>query len=142
MALLGILIVALPVLALVFKLPSHPQIFGVLNNAAHAPVFGAQAIAIFCLLRRFPALVRWRRYVAAFLLAIAAGGAIEMIQPLFGRGAEWGDWLNDALGAAAGLALIAYMASKRPVLLAVALGLLAPVAWPVVEAASAYVSRA
>lgn len=141
-ALLGILIVALPALALVFKMPSHPQIFSVLNNAAHAPVFGALAIAFFCLLRRLPALMRWRRYVAAFVLTIAVGGAIEIVQPLFGRGAELGDWLNDALGAAAGLALVAYMASKRPLLLAVALGLLAPAAWPVVDAASAYASRA
>lgn len=141
-ALLGIVIVALPALALVFKMPSHPQIFSVLNNAAHAPVFGALAIAFFRLLRRLPALMRWRRYVAAFVLTIAVGGAIEIVQPLFGRGAELGDWLNDALGAAAGLALVAYMASKRLVLLVVALGLLAPVAWPVVDAASAYASRA
>lgn len=141
-ALLGILIVTLPALALVVRLPSHPQIFSVLNNAAHAPVFGALAIAFFCLLRRFPALTRWRCYVAAFLLAIAVGGAIEIVQPLLGRGAEIGDWLNDALGAAAGLALVAYLASKRRVFLVAALGLLAPVAWPVVNAASAYVSRA
>ena len=78
-AFLGILIVALPALALVFKLPSHPQIFVVLNNAAHAPVFGAQAIALFCLLRRFPAKANWRRYAAALVLAIAAGGVIEIV---------------------------------------------------------------
>jgi VanZ family protein len=141
-ALLGILIVALPALALVFKLPSHPQIFGVLNNAAHAPVFGALAIAIFCLLRRFSVLAQWHRFLAAFVFAIAMGGAIEVIQPLFGRGAELGDWLNDALGAGAGLALVAHQASKRRAFLAVALGLLVPIAWPVVDAARAYASRA
>lgn len=141
-ALLGILVVVLPALALTVKLPSHPQLLGVLNNAAHAPVFGALAVTVFCLLGRFPKLSRWRRYVTAFVLAIAAGGAIEIIQPLFGRGAELGDWLNDALGAAAGLALLAYVKSKRPMFLVVALGLLAPVAWLVVGAGSAYISRA
>jgi hypothetical protein len=141
-ALLGILIVTLPALALVFKLPSHPQIFGVLNNAAHAPVFGAQAIACFCLLGRVTALANWHRYIAAFVFAIAAGAGVEMIQPLFGRGAELTDLGNDALGAAAGLAVVAYLGSKRPVLMIVVLGLLVPVAWPVVGAASAYVSRA
>jgi VanZ family protein len=36
-------------------------------------------------------------------LALLYGGAIEIIQPLVGRGAEWGDLLADALGIAAGL---------------------------------------
>lgn len=38
-------------------------------------------------------------------LFLAYGGAIELVQPLVGRGAEWGDLLADAIGLAAGLLL-------------------------------------
>ena len=34
--------------------------------------------------------------------AILYGGAIELIQPFVGRGAEWGDFLADTLGALSG----------------------------------------
>ncbi|SLN27550.1 hypothetical protein ROA7450_01109 [Roseovarius albus] len=37
-------------------------------------------------------------------LAVLYGGAIEMIQPAFERGAEWLDLLADSLGALAGVA--------------------------------------
>lgn len=43
-----------------------------------------------------------RRAWALALAAAAYGGAMELIQPSFGRGAEWGDLAADALGAAAG----------------------------------------
>lgn len=36
-------------------------------------------------------------------LALAYGGAIELIQPSVGRSAEWGDLLADAIGIALGL---------------------------------------
>ncbi len=36
-------------------------------------------------------------------LALAYGGAIELIQPSVGRSAEWGDFLADAIGIALGL---------------------------------------
>lgn len=39
---------------------------------------------------------------AVFLAATAYGGAIEIIQPYVGRGAEWLDWLADMAGAVAG----------------------------------------
>ena len=38
-------------------------------------------------------------------LALAFGGAIELIQPFFDRGAEWGDLLADGIGVAGGLLL-------------------------------------
>lgn len=141
-AFLATLVVALPALALVAKLPSHPQILLVLNNAAHAPVFGALAIVLLLLLRRWRALAEWRRYATAFLVAVAIGALIEWIQPLFGRGAEWIDLRNDALGAIAGLALTASFRSRRWIFLLVAIAALAPVAWPVAEAALASAARA
>ncbi len=48
----------------------------------------------------------WVRPHAALWLvpiAILYGGAIELIQPMFGRGAEWGDLLADCLGALVGV---------------------------------------
>jgi VanZ family protein len=36
-------------------------------------------------------------------LALAYGGAIEVLQPFVGRGAEWGDLLADAAGIGIGL---------------------------------------
>lgn len=141
-AILATLVVALPALALVAKLPPHPQILLVLNNAAHAPVFGALAIVLLLLLRRWRALAEWQRYAIAFLVAVAIGALIEWVQPLFGRGAEWIDLRNDALGAIAGLALMASFRSRRWIFLLVAIAALAPVAWPVAEAALASVARA
>lgn len=41
----------------------------------------------------------------AAVLATAYGGAMELIQPSFGRGAEWADLLADGLGALAGAML-------------------------------------
>ena len=48
----------------------------------------------------------WQNIRHALWLAPAAlvlGGCIEVIQPLVGRGAEWGDFLADATGIVAGL---------------------------------------
>ena len=140
-AFLATLVVVLPALALVAKLPSHPQILLVLNNAAHAPVFGALAIVLLLLLRR-SAMAEWQCYAAAFGVAVAIGALIEWIQPMIGRGAEWIDLRNDALGAIAGLALMASMRSRRWILLLVAIAALMPVAWPVAEAALANMARA
>jgi VanZ family protein len=141
-ALLGVLVAALPALALVARLPAHPQILAVLNNAAHAPVFGALAIVWFFLLDRSHPSSPWRRYVVAFALTIAIGGLVEVIQPRFGRGAELLDLLNDTLGAAVALALVAYVRSRRILYLLIAIALLVPVVQPVAQAAIAYASRA
>jgi VanZ family protein len=43
--------------------------------------------------------------IGTVVLAVAYGGAIELIQPRFGRGAEWLDFWADLAGAAAGAAL-------------------------------------
>ena len=45
-----------------------------------------------------------RHTVWLFPEALALGGAIELVQPMVGRGAEWADFLADALGIATGLA--------------------------------------
>jgi len=45
---------------------------------------------------------RPRLAIPVVLGVIAYGGMIELIQPYFGRSAEWGDFLADILGAALG----------------------------------------
>jgi VanZ family protein len=141
-ALLGTLVVALSAVALVAKFPSHPVILVELNNAAHAPVFGALAIVWLHLLRGFSALSRWQRYLAAFALSVAIGGLVELIQPIFDRGSESLDLMADALGAIAGLAAMAAFELRRRWLLLPALIALVPVLWPVGEVAMAYRLRA
>jgi len=140
-ALLATLVVALLCIALVARFPSHLLIFAELNNAAHAPVFGAMAIVWLHILRRYSALVRWPRYLAAFALSVAIGGLIELIQPALGRGAEILDLVNDALGAIAGLAIAATIESRRKWILLLGAAALVPVLWPIGVAAMAYRSR-
>src|SRR5687767_4547856 len=137
-ALLAALVALLSTLALVAKFPSHPLIFAELNNAAHAPVFGALAIVWLQILRRYSGLGLWQRYLAAFALSIAAGGVIELIQPAFDRGSENLDLLIDALGAFTGLAAMAASELRKPWLLLPAFVALVPVLWPIGEAAMAY----
>jgi len=140
--LLATLAFALPALALVVKLPANPLFLGVLNNAAHAPVFGALAIVIHQLLPRYHGLIAWRSYAVAFVLAVATGGFIELIQPLIGRGAEFADLLNDGFGAIAGLALLHFLKSWNKLALLIAVAALTPTLWPVGDAAIAYSLRA
>jgi len=141
-ALLAILVVALSALALIAKFPSQPLILVELNNAAHAPVFGAMAIVWLHILRRYSALGRWPRYLAAFALSVAIGGLIELIQPTFNRGSESLDLMTDALGTFTGLAAMAAYELRRPWLLLPAICAAVLVFWPVGEAAIAYRLRA
>jgi hypothetical protein len=113
-----------------------------LNNAAHAPVFGALAIVWLQILRRCSAHGRWRQYLAAFALSVAIGGLIELIQPAFNRGSESLDLITDALGAFAALAAMAAFEWRRPWLLVLVVIAVVPVFWPVGEAAMAYRLRA
>ena len=136
------LILILPALAVMASLPAHSIMFRVLNNAVHAPVFGAFAIVILLLLLRY---TRWsdaRTYVTALILTIFAGVLIELIQPAFGRDRELADVGTDALGAICGLAIVALLKSKSRRLAALVLAIgMTVVAWPVVEAALAYRER-
>jgi hypothetical protein len=125
-------------LALTVKLPSHPQIRRPVN-AAHAPVFGLVAVAVLLFERIL------RRLVAALCCrsdAVAIGGLVELIQPIFGRGAEIGDLINDALGAIGALALCAFIQARMRLALLIAIAAFTPVLWPVADAGVAYALRA
>jgi VanZ family protein len=58
-------------------------------------------LAFACLAFPLP-LVRPRFTLWVILGVIAYGGIIEMIQPFFGRQAEWADLVADAIGAVVG----------------------------------------
>ena len=76
--------------------PSPPNPLG-FDKALHAAGFLTLVIPLsWC--DRLP-------WPAIFFGALAFGGAIELIQPLMGRTAEWLDWFADGAGAAAGILL-------------------------------------
>jgi VanZ family protein len=82
--------------------PSLPH----LDKLAHFLAFAALAAP---LAWRHP-----RHWWAVALGALAYGGLIEIIQPLTGRSAEFGDLLADALGAFCGAFLAARFGRWRP----------------------------
>ncbi|WP_162497400.1 VanZ family protein [Roseovarius dicentrarchi] len=55
-----------------------------------------------------------RRAWAVILGVTAFGGAVEVIQPFVGRGAEWADLLADALGAVAAAILAIWLRRVWP----------------------------
>ena len=66
---------------------------GVWDKGAHFVVFGLILWSFGVLFRRLPRLM-------AAVLAIALGGAVEVVQGMVGRDASWGDLLADSLGIA------------------------------------------
>jgi len=74
-------------------IPSGPApVLGV-DKLEHLLAFGALAVPLSW---RVP-----RLWGVVALAVIAYGGAIEIVQPLAGRNAEWGDLAADAVGAVA-----------------------------------------
>lgn len=95
MAIVSSLFLALIVAVLALG-PGTPGPEGVpgLDKLGHLIAFGAIAAP---LAWRFPH--HWR---AVALAVLAYGGMIEIVQPAFGRAAEWGDLLADGIGAFGG----------------------------------------
>lgn len=139
--LLTIVAILLPALALFFALPSRPMILAVLNDAAHAPVFALLALVLLRLLRNSTAWSRIACYAAAFALAVAVGAAVEGIQSLIGRDAEWSDLAMDALGAAAAIGLAVAVAGRRWLGGTIFLAAAAFALWPLGQACLAYLER-
>jgi hypothetical protein len=101
--------VALIALVLGVSLPSWPKIYGVVNNFAHAPVFGMFALVVLRLIRtrRSSATARAGDYGIAFAVAIGAGGLVEFAQIFTDRDASLEDLGTDALGAGCALGIAA-----------------------------------
>lgn len=80
---------------------------GVWDKAAHFVVFGLILWSFGILFRRLPRL-------AAAVLAVVLGGAVEVVQGMVGRDASGGDLLADALGVALALLLWAIWRRFEP----------------------------
>lgn len=140
-------------LVLVTALPPRNHFIALLNNAGHAPIFGAVAWLTLQWLpqrERGPLAATLRLFIA-FAVAIALGAAVEGLQFLMGRGASHEDVLMDAAGAAFVLCLLALRqqrnatagapAAGRRLLHAGALCAAAVVIAPLAGAAHAYFER-
>lgn len=141
-----IAIVALLAVLLVVRVPGQGVWHVALLNAVHGPIFAVVAVLLLALIERRFASVRSAR-VAAFLLAVALGILVEVLQSLANRPASVFDVLTDAAGAAVGLALwglFAFPRKRSPVAwlpIAIALVGITFVAWVPLQAARAYAHR-
>lgn len=141
---------ALVALVLTTAIPARTRFLGLLNNAGHAPIFGAFAWLVWRLLLRRPGADAGSAgpYLAAFGVTLVAGAAVEGLQSLVGRDASLFDLLMDAAGAASVLCLAAAWTARRgrwPLragLLAGAALAATVVLAPLVEGALAYARRA
>lgn len=77
------------------------------DKAAHFVAFGLILWSLGVLFRRLP-----RTWAA--LLAVAIGGAVEVLQHFTGRDPSWGDFLADILGVVTALLLWALWRGFRP----------------------------
>lgn len=91
-----VLYVAIVTWLLLAPIPNVPQVAGG-DKLHHALAFAALVLPC--------AVARPRAAIPIALGAIAYGGAMELIQPSFGRSAEWLDLLADAVGAVLGVLL-------------------------------------
>lgn len=152
----SLLLVAVTLISLVLgvSLPSVPKILGVLNNFAHAPVFGVFALIALRLTRiqRSSTSARASDYGVAFVVAIGVGALVEIVQAFIDRDASFEDLGTDALGAGCTLGIAAALDRQlwsakiwsvgrvAVVVLGLCCGLWA--LFPVGQAVVAYVDRA
>lgn len=139
---------ALVALVLLAGMPSGPKIYAVLNDAAHAPVFGALALLLLGQLRCASRRQTVGLFGVAFLLAVSIGIGVELIQGMIGRDASLKDVGTDTLGAACALGLAGWWRARgrRGLEQFVALGVAALAGGlalvPIAKAAAAYQHRA
>jgi hypothetical protein len=144
-------LIALLSLVLFVTLPDRLLWQRVLEDGGHGPVFAG--VAWLLLVFQGPAQTRTAAtYWRAFALAMSFGVATELVQAwLPEHDPSLVDVLHDAAGAALGLAIVAWFALRRGqrttrvaasrIIVAVALGSLALLAWEPVQCALAYAQR-
>jgi len=154
-------ILALLSVLLVVRVPGRGVWHEVLLNAVHGPIFALVAVLLLVLIgRKLPA--GRAAFATAFLLSVAVGVLIEILQSFANRPGSLFDVLSDAAGAAAGLAAWALFTARRPdafqrnrvstlprkrphaawLPIAIALAGITFIAWAPLQAARAYAHRA
>jgi hypothetical protein len=148
-----VVVIALLSLLLLVQVDGNEAWLTVALDGSHVPIFAAVAVLLAVMLRQVdrPG-PDGRRYLFAFMLAFAAGVAIEYVQSHTGRPASLFDVGSNAAGAAIGLSLLAlYERARRRVrpsravrwvLFGAGLAGLLFAAWRPLEAARAYLHRA
>lgn len=100
-----LLALAIAVLTLTPTVPGPEGLPG-LDKLAHALAFG---LFVLPMSMAYPA-----RWIGIWVLALAFGGLIEIVQPFFGRSDEWADLLADGFGAACGIGIVLlYVRARR-----------------------------
>lgn len=92
-------------LLLMPALPGKPLPVPHIDKVIHAVMFFTLA---FPAMWGLPQAWHW----PVFSLVVVYGGATELVQPAFGRSAEWGDFIANATGALLALVLARWMLSK------------------------------
>lgn len=96
-SLFGLLLLLIMLYAMLSPQPPGPSMDGYTDKVAHFIGF-ATLVSVFAAVGTMPLRV-------LIVLAVTLGGVIELVQPRFGRGAEWADfWANNA-GVAVGAVL-------------------------------------
>jgi hypothetical protein len=148
------LVLACVLLFIVVFVPLPATTLGlkVLQDFAHAPIFGCVALLFLYVMRSYPrtdALGAGRQYLFAAVGAVFFGALTELAQIPVGRDSSWFDVRSDLLGATAFLALFCAVDTHiggRPAIRAAAMvvgvGLLVFHSLPAAYAALAYERRA
>lgn len=156
-----IAVVALLAVLLAVRVPGQGVWHEVLLNAVHGPIFAVVAVLLLVLIER-KAPAGLAAFVTAFVLAVALGILVEVLQSLAKRPGSTFDVLTDVAGAAVGLALwrllvdgrreaiqlnagATFPRKRRPIEwlgVAIALAGITFVAWAPLQAARAYAHRA
>ncbi|MEM9912015.1 MAG: VanZ family protein [Pseudomonadota bacterium] len=85
---------------------AHLVQFAHFDKLVHAAAFAALAFPL--------SVARTHSWSLIFLVGLAFGGLIELIQPRFGRTADWFDLLADAFGLLIGIAIGSLTTRERP----------------------------
>ena len=91
------LVLAVVILLLALAPPSVEISGGINDKILHFAAFATLVLPCAIFLARY--------LVSIASLALAFGGAIELLQPGFGSDASWADFLADTLGVTAGVAI-------------------------------------
>ena len=102
----GVMALVVAALLLMPSMPGKPLPLPYLDKIVHAALFFAVALPAMLAVSR---VLHWRIWA----LVVGYGGITELVQPSFGRSAEWADLAADAVGAALAMLVARWARSVR-----------------------------